>query len=107
MTEIFALDSLSARMSKHLIIDGYNLLGIAGHIVRDGGQGGEAVRETLIQSLGRYQQRVGHPITIVFDAWRQISGMPREESRAGVTVIFSRKGETADRFGAAGRSIRP
>ena len=83
-------------MSKHLIIDGYNLLGAAGKVLREGSQGGEAVRETLIQSLGRYQQRIGHPITIVFDAWRQIGGMPREESRAGVTVIFSRKGEKAD-----------
>ena len=83
-------------MSKHLIIDGYNLLGAAGQNVRNGMQDGEAVRETLIQTLGRYQQRVGHPITIVFDAWRQISGMPRNETRTGVTVIYSRQGEKAD-----------
>ena len=83
-------------MSKHLIIDGYNLLGAAGQSVREGKQDGEAVRETLIQTLGRYQQRVGHPITIVFDAWRQVGGIQRDESRAGVTVIFSRQGEKAD-----------
>ena len=83
-------------MSKHLIIDGYNLLGAAGQSVREGMQDGEAVRETLIQTLGRYQQRVGHPITIVFDAWRQVGGIQRDESRAGVTVIFSRQGEKAD-----------
>ena len=83
-------------MSKHLIIDGYNLLGAGGQIVREGVQDGETVRETLIQTLGRYQQSVGYPITIVFDAWRQVGGVQRDESRAGVTVIFSRQGEKAD-----------
>ena len=83
-------------MSKHLIIDGYNLLGAAGQIVREGMQDGEAVRETLLQALSRYQQRVGHPITIVFDAWRQIGGTQRDESRAGVTVVFTQQGEKAD-----------
>ena len=83
-------------MSKHLIIDGYNLLGAGGQIVRDGRHDGETVRETLIQTLGRYRQKVGHPITLVFDAWQQVGGTQRDESRAGVTVIFSRQGEKAD-----------
>ena len=83
-------------MSKHLIIDGYNLLGAAGQTVREGMQDGETVRESLLQALSRYQQKVGHPITIVFDAWRQIGGMQRYESRAGVTVVFTQQGEKAD-----------
>jgi len=39
---------------------------------------------------------VGHPITIVFDAWRRKGNVPYQEHRAGVTVIFSRQGEQAD-----------
>jgi predicted RNA-binding protein with PIN domain len=61
-----------------------------------GSQDGEAIRETLLQDLSRYHQRMGHPVTVVFDAWRQIGGIQRQEHRAGVTVIFSRQGEQAD-----------
>ena len=61
-----------------------------------GSQDGEAKRESLMQALSRYRQRMGHPVTVVFDAWRQIGGTQREEHRAGVTVIFSRQGEQAD-----------
>ena len=96
MTEIYPSDSLSAPMSKHLIIDGYNLLGVVGRIVRGGGQDGEAEREALLQDLIRYRVRLGYPITIVFDAWRQIGGTQRYDHRAGVTVIFSQHGEQAD-----------
>ena len=83
-------------MSSHIIIDGYNLLGVSGLTSRGGSQDGEAVRELLLQDLSRYHRRMSHPVTIVFDAWRQIGGSQRQEHRAGVTVIFSRQGEQAD-----------
>ena len=83
-------------MSKHLIIDGYNLLGAIGRGTITGGPEGEAMRETLLQDLTRYRQRIEHSITVVFDAWRQVGGIQRQEHRAGVTVIFSRQGEQAD-----------
>ncbi len=83
-------------MSNHIIIDGYNLLGVSGFMGPTGSQDGEAIRESLLQDLSRYHQRMGHPITVVFDAWRQGGGVQRQEHRAGVTVIFSRQGEQAD-----------
>jgi len=61
-----------------------------------GSQDGEAIRESLLRDLSRYHQRMGHRVTVVFDAWRQIGGVQRQEHRAGVTVIFSRQGEQAD-----------
>ena len=61
-----------------------------------GSQEGEAIRESFLQDLSRYHQRMGHPVTVVFDAWRQTGGIQRQEHRAGVTVIFSRQGEQAD-----------
>lgn len=76
----------------HLIIDGYNLLG-----VRRGLTGNiEARREALIRELSGYRQRKGYPVTVVFDGWR--SGHPVEhgEWREGIEVIYSRHGEQAD-----------
>ncbi len=83
-------------MSNPLIIDGYNLLGVSGLMGPTGSQDGEAIREPLLKDLSRYHQRMGHPVTVVFDAWRQIGGVQRQEHRAGITVIFSRQGEQAD-----------
>ena len=83
-------------MANHVIIDGYNLLGVSGHMGHQNSPDGEAIRESLLQDLSRYHQRMGHPITVVFDAWRQLGGIQHREHRAGVTVIFSRQGEQAD-----------
>ena len=76
----------------HLVIDGYNLLGVRGGLRGDI----EARREGLIRELAGYRQRKGYPLTVVFDGWR--SGHPTEhgEWREGIEVIFSRQGETAD-----------
>ncbi|MGQ0695416.1 MAG: NYN domain-containing protein [Nitrospiraceae bacterium] len=79
-------------MTTHLIIDGYNLLGrtggLPGHI--------ESARETLLQALVAYRHRKNHPITVVFDGWQQGQPTERREHRAGVQVIYSKRGERAD-----------
>jgi predicted RNA-binding protein with PIN domain len=82
-------------MATHLIIDGYNLLGVGGHM-GVGAADLEAARERLLQDLSRYRHQKGHAMTVVFDGWQQ--GLPSErvEHRAGVEVIFSRRGERAD-----------
>jgi predicted RNA-binding protein with PIN domain len=79
-------------MPTHVIIDGYNLLG------RMGGLSGliESARESLLQALAGYRLRKHHPITIVFDGWQQGSPSERREHRAGVQVIYSKRGERAD-----------
>ena len=83
-------------MATHLIIDGYNLLAsIAGGTGRMPPQS-EMVREALLRDLAAYRQRKGHAVTVVFDGWQQ--GLPIEgrEHRAGVQVIYSKRGERAD-----------
>ena len=76
----------------HLVVDGYNLLGVRGGLRGDV----EARREALIRELAGYRQRKGYPLTVVFDGWR--SGHPVEhgEWREGIEIVFSRQGETAD-----------
>jgi predicted RNA-binding protein with PIN domain len=80
----------------HVIIDGYNLLGYQAQVVGHGSEAAEADRERLLRELMEYRQRKGHPVTVVFDAWRQGVGAERHEHRAGVQVIYSRQGERAD-----------
>ena len=79
-------------MAVHLIIDGYNLLGVRGGLRGDV----EGRREALIRELAGYRQRKGYPLTVVFDGWR--SGYPAQHSewREGIEVVYSRHGEQAD-----------
>lgn len=76
----------------HLIIDGYNLLGVRGQV----GPNSESARERLLRELSTYRQRKGHPITVVFDGWQQGMGAERREHRIGIEVVYSRRGERAD-----------
>jgi hypothetical protein len=79
-------------MPMHLIIDGYNLLGVRGGLRGDV----EARREQLIRDLVGYRQRKGHPLMVVFDGWRSGHPVERAEWREGIEVVFSRQGEQAD-----------
>ncbi len=83
-------------MQKHLIIDGYNLLGVRGQVGRGAGSDGESAREQLIRDLSLYRQHKGHPVTVVFDGWQQGFSLGHREHRAGVQVIYSSRGERAD-----------
>lgn len=79
-------------MPTHLIVDGYNLLAgvgsIAGHL--------ESARETLVHDLSAYRHRKNHLITVVFDGWQHGRPSEQREHRAGVQVIYSKRGERAD-----------
>jgi hypothetical protein len=79
-------------MPTHLIIDGYNLMG------RTGSLSGpiDSARDALLLALGAYRHRKNHPITVVFDGWERGQPMEQREHRAGVQVIYSKRGERAD-----------
>jgi uncharacterized protein len=79
----------------HVIIDGYNLLPAigsttAGHMPLETG------RELLLGLLARYRHRKGHALTVVFDGWQRGQPIESREHRAGVQVIYSKRGERAD-----------
>ena len=83
-------------MPTHLIIDGYNLLGVRGQVGRTDGRGGEAARDQLVRDLVLYRQRKGHAITVVFDGWQQGFATGHREHRSGIEVVFSPRGQRAD-----------
>lgn len=78
-------------MSLHLVIDGYNLIG-----VNAGLNDIEAQRETLIGSLAAYKRLKRVKVTVVFDGTRSKRLTGSKETRSGVEVIFSRDGQEAD-----------
>lgn len=83
-------------MALHLIIDGYNLLAAAGRVARTGGPYSDMARESLLRDLAAYRQRKGHALTVVFDGWQQGQPIESREHRAGVQVVYSKRGERAD-----------
>ena len=78
----------------HIIIDGYNLMGFAGRT--GGGPNSEHERESLLRILASYRHRKGHAITVVFDGWQAGHPLESREHRAGVQVVYSKRGEKAD-----------
>lgn len=82
-------------MALHLIIDGYNLLAAAGS-PRTRNQYSDLARESLLRDLAAYRQRKGHALTVVFDGWQQGQLIESREHRAGVQVVYSKRGERAD-----------
>ena len=81
---------------KHLIIDGYNLLGAMGLPPQKVVAQGEVHRDQFVERLGVYGQSIHCPITVIFDAWRQHGGMRQTTHQTGVTVMYSGEGERAD-----------
>jgi hypothetical protein len=73
----------------NILIDGYNLIGIA-H--RDF----EKARQDLILQLDRYASRKMHSITVVFDGWKNGQAAETKKRLGDVTIIYSSLGEKAD-----------
>lgn len=84
--------TVASGMPTHVIIDGYNLLGSGG--IRRGYS--DSDRERLLHDLAGYRHRTGHAITVVFDGWQLGRSTEQREHRAGVQVIYSKRGERAD-----------
>ncbi len=74
---------------SHLIIDGYNLIGIHHSNL-------ERERGLLVDSLIAYRKRTGHDIIVVFDGWKQGQGLESQSVTGGIRIIYSRIGEKAD-----------
>ena len=81
---------------KHLIIDGYNVLGAMGLPPQRVVGQGEVHRDQFVTRLGLYGQAIRCPVTVIFDAWRQPGGLRQATHQTGVTVMYSSEGERAD-----------
>lgn len=79
-----------------LIVDGYNVLNARRHI--EGATALADARDALIHQLQDYAGFSGQKIVLVFDAWQGDRKSRSEEQHGSVRVVFTQKGETADRY---------
>jgi predicted RNA-binding protein with PIN domain len=83
-------------MSLHIIIDGYNLIRQSASLSALENQDLQLGRDTLIKMLVAYKKIKRHKITIVFDGTHAPGYLDRRDRSQGITVTYSRQGETAD-----------
>ena len=82
-----------------LIVDGYNVINAR----RDMGPGMSSgsladARDRLLSELMDYAGYSGQQIILVFDAWMSDRQQRTEEQHGAVTVVYTQKGEIADRY---------
>ena len=83
-------------MSLHIIIDGYNFIRSSDRLSVLDNLDLQYGREGLLESLGAYNQKKHHRITVVFDAADAPNTMKRKNYRNGIEIRFSPIGESAD-----------
>ena len=79
-----------------LIVDGYNVINVR-KPVRES-RGLEDARRALTDRLHDYAGWSGQKIVLVYDAWLSDRMQRSVEERGDLTVVFTMKGETADRY---------
>ena len=79
-----------------LVIDGYNVIRQSPVFKKAEQEGLEVGRETLIKYLEAYRKLKKHKITVVFDGENAAHLSIQKERIAGISVIYSPYGQTAD-----------
>jgi len=83
-------------MSIHIIVDGYNLIRQSTYLSPLDLQDIQLGREALIDRLAAYKKIKAHRITVVFDGTRAPDLARQRGRQKGISIIFSRSGESAD-----------
>lgn len=83
-------------MPIHIIIDGYNLIRQSPSLAAMDRRDLACGREALIARLAAYRRLKPHRITVVFDGAQAPELSPARDRLQGITIIYSRAGETAD-----------
>ncbi len=82
-------------MKRVLLVDGYNVLcawkGVPRGKLED-------ARDELIHVLSDYAGYTGQQVTLVFDAWQSDRPQRSREQHGALTVVFTKRGETADHY---------
>lgn len=85
-------------MPPTLIIDGYNLIRNSPALAQIDRQDIEEGREALISRLAEYRKIRRFPIIVIFDGTGSYHLSSQGETRMGIKILYSHKGQTADEF---------
>ena len=88
------MKGFAGERERVLIVDGYNVINVR-KPVRES-RGLEDARRALTDRLHDYAGWSGQRIVLVYDAWLSDRMQRSVERRGPLTVVFTRKGETAD-----------
>ena len=78
-----------------LIVDGYNIINAGSDF---SGASLADARDKLLSALMDYAGYSGQRVILVFDAWMSDRQTRTEEKHGAVTVVYTQKGEIADRY---------
>ena len=92
--------ALKARLSgpEILLVDGYNIVFAWEDLRRLADLSVDAARQALMDLLADFRGARGCQIVLVFDAYRVPGGTGSVQEYHGVTVVFTKEGETADTY---------
>ncbi|MBU0516440.1 MAG: NYN domain-containing protein [Proteobacteria bacterium] len=79
-----------------LIIDGYNLIRRSPSLGPAFDADPETARRELIGLLALYRKKRGHTVTVVFDAAASVHLGAESSQEAGVRLVYTAQGQTAD-----------
>lgn len=79
-----------------LIVDGYNVLNQGKGLLQ--GKPLDDARDQLIRELADYAGSTGQQVIVVFDAWKADRMQRTQEAHGALTVVFTKRGETADHY---------
>ena len=84
-------------MKPLLYVDGYNVIGAWDEAAKNGWPLDEC-RDRLIHVLEDYAGYTGQEVWLIFDGYKAERAVRSVEQRAGLTVVYTRHGETADHY---------
>ncbi len=80
----------------YIIIDGYNIIRQSDTLKQLERISLEEGRKELLRRITEYRKSKKHKITVVFDGWLQGSFKEERSKENGITIVYSKQGETAD-----------
>lgn len=81
-----------------LIVDGYNIIFGWDELKKIAAENFDAARAELVRILCNYQGMRHCRVILVFDAYRVKDGAGSSDREAGVEIVYTREGETADSY---------
>ncbi len=82
----------------YLLVDGYNVVHAWSELEEVARVSFDAARDKLTELLQDYQGYCGENIILVFDAYKVTGGAGSQDQFKGLTVVYTRENETADRY---------
>ena len=81
-----------------LVVDGYNMIFAWDELKAVASEHLDAARAALVRLLCNYQGMRGCRVIVVFDAYRVKGNAGASEKEAGVEIVYTKEGETADAY---------